>query len=180
MYERLRVLAISSSPTTSTLPAGHDPPPPHTFTAQGPAFAPLGGASNGAAWRTQYLRRLAGPVFAPLGGASVYAAWPLRRQASTISVLFEATSTAKKHWQPFALMPAKRDKTWVCARRMTSGLCHGARQVKKERAVLPARSYCPLRRASSSSRSCRMSAVAGALASKSRLMRWARRMRASW
>ena len=27
-----------------------------------------------AAWRGQYLRRLAGPVFIPLGGASIYAA----------------------------------------------------------------------------------------------------------
>ena len=41
----------------------------------GPVFTPLGGPSVYAAWRGQYLCRLAGPVFTPLGGPSVYAAW---------------------------------------------------------------------------------------------------------
>ena len=41
----------------------------------GPVFPPLGGASVYPAWRAQYLSRLAGPVFIPLGGASIYPAW---------------------------------------------------------------------------------------------------------
>ena len=38
-------------------------------------MTPLGGPSIDAAWRAQYLRRLAGPVFTPLGGPSIDAAW---------------------------------------------------------------------------------------------------------
>ena len=47
--------------------------------------SPLGGASVYAAWRAQYLRRLADPVMTPLGGPSIYPAWRtqrLRRLAS--------------------------------------------------------------------------------------------------
>ena len=40
-----------------------------------PAFTPLGGPSNRAAWRTQQPRRLANPAFIPLGESSNRAAW---------------------------------------------------------------------------------------------------------
>ncbi|RKW12496.1 MAG: hypothetical protein D8H94_11470 [Cardiobacterium sp.] len=41
----------------------------------GSVFIPLGGPSIYAAWRAQYLRRLASPVFTPLIEPSVLAAW---------------------------------------------------------------------------------------------------------
>ena len=53
----------------------------------GPVFTPLGGPSVYAAWRGQYLCRLARPVFTPLGETSIYAAWQaqcLSRLASPV------------------------------------------------------------------------------------------------
>ena len=40
-----------------------------------PVFTPLGEPSIYAAWRAQYLSRLVGSVFIPLGEPSIYAAW---------------------------------------------------------------------------------------------------------
>ena len=62
---------------------------------------PLGGASIYAAWRSQYLRRLAGPAFTPLGGARVYAAWRgqcLYRLAGPVFTLLGGPSIYAAWW----------------------------------------------------------------------------------
>ena len=83
-------LAISDVEPAPCLQPGHSPSSRNSANL---AFIPLGEPSIYAAWRAQYLRRLASPVFTPLGGPSIYAAWRaqyLRRLAGPVHAAWRA------------------------------------------------------------------------------------------
>jgi len=85
-----------------------------------PVFTPLGGPSVFAAWRGQYLRRLARPVFTPLGEASIYAAWRgqyLRRLANPVFVPLGGVSPTQYQFPETTIKDVYKemDKTWVLA-----------------------------------------------------------------